>query len=110
MDTRTKRITMDIKVKFNKWDCKLVFTTYRNNRRIAIELVEDTPPFFEPVAMATVNLPNEKMEPDEVAIKDYSENEGMLECLMKAGIISKPLRIVQSGFVSVPICKLLVKP
>lgn len=66
-----------MKVKFNKWDCKVVFTTYKNNNRTAIELVEDTPPYFESVAIATLNLPNEPMHEEEVAIKDYSENEGM---------------------------------
>ena len=98
-----------MKVKFNKWDCKVVFTTYKNNSRTAIELVEDTPPYFESVAIASLNLPNENISRDEIAIKDYSENEGMLRCLVKAGIVSEPIRIVQSGFVNVPICKLLIK-
>ena len=43
----------------------------------------------------------------EVAIKNYSENEGILKSLIKAGIVAPPHRDVPSGFVFIPICKLL---
>jgi hypothetical protein len=61
----------------------------------------------EPFMVASVNLPDEKLENDEIAIKNYSENKGILEALIEAKIVSEPLRFVQSGFVSIPICKLL---
>ena len=50
-----------------------------------------------PVAKATTNIPHEMSIPvnktrgQAVLIKDYSENEGVLETLMKAGIIALPL-------------------
>ena len=96
-----------MKVKFHKWDCQVTFRKYGNGRT-AIELIETKEP-FESVAIASVNLPNEPMEEDEIAIKSYSENEGMLECLVKYKVVSKPVRIVQSGFVSIAVCKLLIK-
>lgn len=40
----------------------------------------------------------------ELAIKDYSENQGMLEWMMKEGIVSAPVRYYESGFVRIPIC------
>ena len=43
----------------------------------------------------------------EVAIKNYSENEGILDTLLETGIIAPPHRYVSSGFVTIPICKLL---
>lgn len=60
-----------------------------------------------PVMMATVNIPDAHLEKDEVIIKNYSENEGVLEFLIENGIVSKPLRTVSSGWVTCPIVKLL---
>lgn len=61
-----------------------------------------------PIVMATVNLPDADIAEDEVAIKDYSENEGILQELMDQGVVSAPLRYKASGFVRVPICKILI--
>jgi len=97
-----------MKVQFRQWKCEVKVAKYQTNNRTAIELVDAED--GEPVAMASLNLPNEPMNKNEVAIKDYSENEGMLRCLVRAEIVSEPLRIVQSGFVSIPICKLLIRP
>ena len=61
-----------------------------------------------PVMMATVNLPGVVLEKDEVIIKNYSENEGVLEFLIENGIVkSEPLRWAASGWVTCPIVKLL---
>jgi hypothetical protein len=57
------------------------------------------------IAKATLNLPDEEMADGEVAIKDYAENETMLEALMDAGIISQPTRHAHTGYITVPICK-----
>jgi len=56
--------------------------------------------------MATVNIPAVVLEKDEVIIKNYSENEGVLEFLIENGIVSQPLRWVASGWVTCPIVKL----
>jgi hypothetical protein len=58
-----------------------------------------------PYMMASVHVPGLKQ--DEVAIKDYAENEGILDALIQAGIVSKPHRQVSSGYVTIPVCKLL---
>jgi hypothetical protein len=98
-----RRKTMQ-KVKFKEWDCFVAFAQYGNGRT-AIQLlaVEDR----VPIAVASVNMPDESLEADEICIKDYSENEGMLECLMKAKIVSAPLRYVESGWVTIPVCHLM---
>jgi hypothetical protein len=44
-----------------------------------------------------------------VAVKDYSENEGMLKALMNAGIVDKPVDEISSGFVMLHICPLKVE-
>jgi hypothetical protein len=63
-----------------------------------------------PMGTATVNIPDAELASNEVCIKSYSENEGMLDALLKAKIVAKPHRTVQSGYVVIPVCKLLVKP
>jgi len=57
-----------------------------------------------PYMCATINL--EGLSETEVAIKNYSENEGILPVLIAEGIIKEPHRYVNSGFVKIPICEL----
>jgi len=95
-------------IMFGKYACRLVFSKYMNNDRTAI-ILEDLSD-LSIVATATVNIPEYNLDPDEVIIKDYSENEGMLECLMLNIVVSKPLRWVKTGFVKCPVCKLLIEP
>lgn len=56
-----------------------------------------------PYAVASVAVDCELKE-NEVAIKDYSENEGILNSLIKNDIVEKPHRYTSSGFVKIPIC------
>lgn len=46
------------------------------------------------------------LAPDEIAVKNWSENEGMLDVLIANNIVCPPHRWVESGFVLVPICRL----
>lgn len=56
-------------------------------------------------AVATVAI-DVRLAEDEIAIKNYSENEGMLEFLQEVGIIKPPHRFVPSGYVNIPICRI----
>lgn len=91
-------------IKFKKWDCLIMHGKYYNGRT-ALELIdaEDN----EPVAVATVNIPEEILEEDEVIIKDYSENEGMLDCLVENKIVTPPHRYVNTGYVTCPVSYLI---
>lgn len=95
-----------MKINFNQWECEVLIKKYPLNNRTAIELVdaEDN----SPVAVATVNFPDEPLNNDEVLIKDYSENEGMYQALVDAKVISEAIEFIQRGFVQVPKCKLLI--
>jgi len=97
-----------MKVKFERWDCVLKFPKYRNGRT-AIELVNDVAPYLETILIASVNLPDEEIGKDEICIKNHSENEWILDILVKAKVVSEPIRYADSGFVRIPICKLLIK-
>lgn len=58
--------------------------------------------------VVSLNLVDENQDRDEVAIKNYSEMEGTLDKLIHEKIISEPVRYCPSGYVKVPICKLLM--
>jgi len=96
-----------IEENFHKWIPNIL--TYPN-KRYAIgycSIAEEGYPEFE--CAATVNIPDEPLEDDEVIIKDYSENEGIYNMMVAAGHISPAIRYVNTGFVTCPICKLLIK-
>lgn len=86
---------------FLEYACTVHVYRYRGNGRLAIELVDQAD--GEPVAAATVNLPGARLATDEVAIKNYAENEGLLEVLLSAGVVSPPDRFESSGFVTIPV-------
>lgn len=91
-------------VKFKRWICFVEMGTYPNDRK-AIELINAKN--GEPVLVATINVPEISIDEDEVIIKNYSENEGVLEALIIAKVISCPVRIIHTGLITAPICKLL---
>lgn len=83
-------------------------TSYMDDYGIALLISESGSQQRE--ATATVNLAAYGEFPAEgnVFIKDYAENEGMLAALIKAGIISEPVRIVPCGFAEAYECKVLI--
>lgn len=58
-----------------------------------------------PVATATSYV--DGLMKHEIAIKNYSENEGIMQLLLDAGIVARPHRYIKSGFVEFPICEFL---
>lgn len=91
---------------FHKWTP--VICRYSNNRT-AIEYWSESEYGPECECTASVNLPDEDLEDDEIAVKSYSENEGMLEAMIAAGHVSEPIKWVDTRFVRIAICKLLIK-
>jgi len=88
---------------FNDYNLRVVYAQY-DNGRTAITLIdeEDGMPF----TTASVNMPNDDCPKGHVYIKDYSENEGMVKYLQGKGVITEVVSYVNSGFVTVPLCKL----
>ena len=52
----------------------------------------------------SINLEEPPRAEAEIAIKDYSECEGVLDALVAAGAVTPPHRFVASGHVEIPIC------
>jgi hypothetical protein len=76
---------------FKFWSCMTVWGFYGNGR-VGLRLVEDG----SPVATATVNTAI-RIEPDEIIVKDYAENEGMLDALVQAGVVERSFQPVYIG-------------
>jgi hypothetical protein len=79
-----------------------VFGKYHNNQRTSIQLYEQET--GEPFMTASVNMPDEYLTEDMVCIKNYSENEGILDVLINAQIVL-PLDLIQPGIMK---CMLIV--
>lgn len=76
---------------------------YYANGNLAIEIINDD---YGPVTRVTVN-PDITVPYPLIAIKNYSENEGMVEWLVDEGIVEEnPIHIVESGWVEIPLHRL----
>lgn len=99
-------------VRFKDWRCTAIVTQYATTKKPCIRLeaaeTDRQKDVFkgEPIATSTVNIPG--LLEGYVAVKDYSENEGMLEALQNAGIVGPTEFLMPQGFVDIPVCKLLV--
>lgn len=98
----TKRI-----VEFRGEQCRVLFRKYDSNDRIAIQLTIDGT--GEPMATATSNLAEEEIvHSKQTFIKDYSENSGILEVLIAAGIVKDTGVKKRSGFCEYTLVDVLV--
>lgn len=99
-----------MKVKFKDWDCILKIGKYKNGAT-ALSLIGTGEEIGEPIATCTVALIDRPIpEKGYVWIKEYSENEGMTEALIKAGVIENEFKLSTVGYGSaVCLCKLKIK-
>lgn len=93
-------------VNFNGTMCAVTLAKYPNSRT-AILLVDMSD--GSPYCKATVNVPDADLAPDEVFIKDYSENKGVYDALLNAGVISPSIDRIPVGYCTTMKCKLLIK-
>ncbi len=95
---------------YGRTEVVLSFSRYLRNGRtclrlMAVEAGRET----EAVAVCTVNLPAVPMAENEVAIKTWYENVGMLGWLMDEGVVSEPQRYAFFAGVFIPVCCLLIR-
>jgi hypothetical protein len=90
--------------RFRHYDVEVAYGQYGNGR-LAVTLLDAHD--AGPVLTATVNLPEQPLEADEVYIKDWSENEGMLKFLQEHGIVVPTIKEVPTGYVTAHRCKVL---
>ena len=88
-------------VEFAGFKCEVMIQKYgTGNLAVRLLDLEDG----MPVVVATTNM--DGLDSDEIAIKNYSENEGVYDALLKAGVITPKHREISTGYVTVPVCKL----
>lgn len=74
--------TLPFHNRFGNYDLALAVETYEDNGRLAVELLCQEEDYLEPYAMLTVNLPGETVQPNEAFIKDFDENQGLLQFVL----------------------------
>lgn len=87
---------------------ELYKTKYCEPNNIALVAYTDDNGYKEEFGVISVN-PSEVLEKGYVAIKNWSENEGILNVLIREGVVSTPNLFIKSSFVDIPVCKLLVE-
>ncbi len=89
-----------------RYDCVVAARYYPDGTKKLqlLDIVDDIP-----VATATVRVSGAVPKDDEVFIKDYGENEGMLDALLSADIIQEPHGSLFIGYVTVHRCRLTRK-
>jgi len=96
-------MTIKHKSPFGEYELTASIGKYSNGQtRIQLYDVADGMPY----ATATVAVEDGLLKEGEVAIKDWSENAGILDTLVDAEVVEFPHAYIQSGYVKVPICKL----
>jgi len=55
----------------------------------------------------SVNIEGFRCPEGHIVVKDYSENEGILDALIAAGVLCRTDTSVRSGFVNCEVCKVL---
>lgn len=81
-------------VKYKYWTCVVSLRKYSNGR---IAIILNDAENGEAVAVASVNLVQELMTEDQVAL-DEPNVPNITEALIEAGIVTKPVRYASSGF------------
>lgn len=94
-----------VTVELTNTTCEVFKGQYTNNRTALILYERES---GEEYAIASTNLPDENIDPKYTFIKDYGENEGILDALIAGGIVGKPISKTQSGWVEIPLCEVLV--
>jgi hypothetical protein len=91
-------------VKINKRECLVEKSRYSNGHAaLKLTLANSG----EDYMLVSAYMPVFDLGQNEVVVKDYSENKGILAVLESAGILRPTGHIIQSGFVDLPICELL---
>jgi len=88
---------------FGGYACEMQLDHYTNGNK-CISLVDTRD--GSAVATATVNLDGVELSANEVMVKDYSENKGMLAALRDSKVVENIVDVMQSGYVDIPVVTL----
>jgi hypothetical protein len=77
------------------------------NSQTALELIDPTD--GSPVLTASISVPEIALEKNELIIKDYSENEGVLGFLVENNIVRLLGRHIETGLITAEIVEILAE-
>jgi len=83
-------------------NCEIVLSFYHDNRPALVILTNN-----EVLCKASVNLPDNEILDGHIFIKNWAENEGILQELIRLNAIKDTGQTTPCGFVHAHICKLL---
>jgi hypothetical protein len=95
-----------VRVMFRGRECRLHLTRYPNGGP-AVALMDAEHGAF--VAWATLNTPLANLKAGQVVVNDYDRTEGMLEALVKAGVVEPTGESVRIFRLALPIVTLRVE-
>ncbi len=87
---------MHCNIKYHSGDVDLKFGRYSNNR-LAVVLVDSQN--GERISVATVNIPDCSIGEDEIILKNWSENEGILDFFIDNGLVINEGKEAPTGHV-----------
>ena len=97
---------MTFKTKYSSYnDCEFVADRYQTNGNLALSVTSETE---GPITTCTVNT-DVTLPEDCIAVKNYSENEGMDKTLADMEIIGEHIGFIKSGWVVIPVYRLTDK-
>lgn len=70
----------------------------------AIVLVDDV---GQPELVATKHVPEAELQPGETCVKDYSENDGVLQALVSAGVVEDTGVRLQAGWTHLSVVRVV---
>lgn len=88
-----------------KWLVEIHLAKYQDGETTAIQLIDVRSQ--EPFATLTCNIPGVYLEPDEVLIKRWSENEQVANAALATGWFVETGKIVPTGFCIAEIWRIL---
>jgi len=83
----TPKIIEDLIIKFRDWSCMVQVGKYPKGGHTFLHLLDSED--GSPICTASVNVPEVNLDKGQIIIKDYSENEGVYQSLVDAGVISE---------------------
>ena len=94
-----------IPLKHKTYNCEVAFARYVYKASFPCMMLYDAMT-YEPVMTMTTLIPDhEYLEPGTFTIKDWSENAGILESLVSAGLAEDTGKTIKTGFVAAPIMR-----
>ena len=87
---------------FGDYELTVAVSSYAQNGRLAVSLLCKEDDFWEPYASLTVNLPTEPLQANEAFIKDFDENVGLLDFVLKNQLGTLCPDRGRSGFCTYP--------